>query len=87
MEHLLNVYAARHARGAVADFLGYCEVEYGQASGKLSEGVWLVRHHAYTSPQATCHLTEDRNHCSAFDLTVARLFVGLLSTLTRRSLR
>ena len=56
MEHLLNVYAARHARGAVADFLGYCEVEYGQASGKLSEGVWLVRHHLCNLPQATCDL-------------------------------
>ena len=54
MEHLLNVYAARHARGAVADFLGYCEVEYGQASGKLSEGVWLVRDHPCSLPQATC---------------------------------
>lgn len=56
MEHLLNVYAARHARGAVADFLGYCEVEYGQASGKLSEGVWLVRHHLCNLSRATCDL-------------------------------
>ncbi|KAK9822826.1 hypothetical protein WJX81_005812 [Elliptochloris bilobata] len=42
MEHLLNVYAARSARGAVADFLGYCEVARDQAFGKLTEGVWLV---------------------------------------------
>ena len=57
MEHLLNVYAARNARGAVADFLGYCEVEHGQASGKLSEGVWLVRHRACTPQQAASTLT------------------------------
>jgi hypothetical protein len=43
MEHLLNVYAAKNARGAVAEFLGYCEVARGQASAKLTEGVWLVR--------------------------------------------
>jgi hypothetical protein len=43
MEHLLNVYAAKNARGAVAEFLGYCEVARTEASAKLTEGVWLVR--------------------------------------------
>ena len=43
MEHLLNVYAAKNARGAVAEFLGYCEVARAEASAKLTEGVWLVR--------------------------------------------
>ncbi len=43
MEHLLNVYAAKNARGAVAEFLGYCEVARTEASTKLTEGVWLVR--------------------------------------------
>jgi hypothetical protein len=43
MEHLLNVYASRVARGHVADFLGYCEVAADEASARLTQGLWLVR--------------------------------------------
>ena len=43
MEHLLNVYAARAARGAVADFLGYADV--ASPRGRLSRGLWLVWAH------------------------------------------
>lgn len=40
MEHLLNVYAAKAARGAVAHFLGYSDV--ASSRGRLSRGLWLV---------------------------------------------
>ena len=55
MEHVLNVYAARAARGAVAEFLGYCEVERGQATAKLTEGVWLVPLLILTCGCAVCN--------------------------------
>lgn len=44
MEHLLNVYTARAARSAVADFLGYCDVTEAdtKVNRKLSPGLWLV---------------------------------------------
>lgn len=42
MEHLLNVYAQRVAKGSIADFLGYCEVEEDDATSRLTEGLWLV---------------------------------------------
>ncbi|KXZ43807.1 hypothetical protein GPECTOR_80g167 [Gonium pectorale] len=42
MEHLLNVYASRVARGHCADFLGYCEVADSEATGRLTPGLWLV---------------------------------------------
>ena len=43
MEHLLNVYASRVARGHCADFLGYCEVADSEANVRLTAGLWLVR--------------------------------------------
>lgn len=45
MEHLLNVYASRVARGHCADFVGYCEVAEHEATPKLTPGLWLVRVH------------------------------------------
>ncbi len=42
MEHLLNVYASRVARGHCADFLGYCEVDDSEANPRLTAGLWLV---------------------------------------------
>ncbi|KAG2490289.1 hypothetical protein HYH03_011241 [Edaphochlamys debaryana] len=42
MEHLLNVYASRVARGHCADFVGYCEVADSEASVRLTAGLWLV---------------------------------------------
>ncbi|PNW72528.1 hypothetical protein CHLRE_16g688526v5 [Chlamydomonas reinhardtii] len=42
MEHLLNVYASRVARGHCADFLGYCEVADSEANVRLTAGLWLV---------------------------------------------
>lgn len=43
MEHLINVHASKAARGGIAEFLGYCEVERQQAVGNLTPGLWLVR--------------------------------------------
>lgn len=45
MEHVLNVYAAKAAKEAVADFLGFCEVyeEDSKANKRLTPGLWLVR--------------------------------------------
>ena len=43
MEHLLNVYASRAAKGSIADFVGYIEVNEDEATTKLTQGIWLVR--------------------------------------------
>jgi hypothetical protein len=43
MEHLINVTASKAARGGVAEFMGYCEVEEHEASRSLTPGLWLVR--------------------------------------------
>ena len=45
MEHLLNVYANKAAKGSIADFVGYIEVAEEQATTKLTQGVWLVSLH------------------------------------------
>lgn len=42
MEHLLNVYASRAAKGSIADFVGYVEVDEEEATTKLTQGIWLV---------------------------------------------
>lgn len=42
MEHIINVYASKAAKGSIAEFLGYCEVRADQANYKLTEGLWLV---------------------------------------------
>ncbi|KAI8466377.1 MAG: hypothetical protein J3K34DRAFT_524625 [Monoraphidium minutum] len=42
MEHLMNVTASKSARGSIAEFLGFCEVERDQAVGNLTPGLWLV---------------------------------------------
>ena len=42
MEHLINVYASKAARGSIAEFLGFCEVARAQAAGNLTPGLWLV---------------------------------------------
>lgn len=42
MEHLLNVYASKAAKGSIADFVGYVEVSEDEATTKLTQGVWLV---------------------------------------------
>ena len=42
MEHLLNVYATRSAKGAIADFVGYVEVRESEATMRLTQGLWLV---------------------------------------------
>lgn len=46
MEHLLNVYASKAAKGSIADFVGYVEVDDEEATAKLTQGVWLVRKQA-----------------------------------------
>ena len=46
MEHLMNVYASKAAKGSIAEFLGYCEVASHQANYRLTEGLWLVRHNS-----------------------------------------
>lgn len=43
MEHVLNVYISKAAKGSVADFMGYVEVEEQQATSRLTSGLWLVR--------------------------------------------
>ena len=43
MEHVLNVYVSKAAKGSVADFMGYVEVEDQQATSRLTSGLWLVR--------------------------------------------
>lgn len=58
MEHLLNVYASRAAKGSIADFVGYVEVDEEEATTKLTQGIWLV------SP--ACQLT--MKTCSASTL-------------------
>ena len=42
MEHLMNVYATKAAKGSIAEFLGYCEVSPREANSRLTEGLWLV---------------------------------------------
>ncbi|KAI8473395.1 MAG: kinase-like domain-containing protein [Monoraphidium minutum] len=42
MEHVLNVAASKAARGSVADFLGFCDVEDHEAARNLTAGLWLV---------------------------------------------
>jgi hypothetical protein len=42
MEHLMNVYASKAAKGSIAEFLGYCEVASNEANYRLTEGLWLV---------------------------------------------
>jgi serine/threonine protein kinase len=51
MEHILNVYTSKTARGYVADFIGYCEVgqdDYttninnNNNNRKLTPGLWLI---------------------------------------------
>jgi hypothetical protein len=42
MEHLLNVYVSRAAKGSCADFLGYCEVSDSEATARMTAGLWLV---------------------------------------------
>jgi hypothetical protein len=61
MEHLLNVYVSRAAKGSCADFLGYCEVADREATSRLTAGLWLVSrpldisrggtHNAATAPK------------------------------------
>lgn len=42
MEHLMNVYASKAAKGSIAEFLGFCEVAADEANYRLTEGLWLV---------------------------------------------
>jgi hypothetical protein len=42
MEHLMNVYASKAAKGSIAEFLGYCEVAAEESNYRLTEGLWLV---------------------------------------------
>jgi hypothetical protein len=42
MELLLNVYAAKNARGSTADYMGHCVVQPEEASSRLTPGLWLV---------------------------------------------
>ena len=42
MEHLLNVYASKAAKGSIADFVGYVEVADEEATTRLTQGTWLV---------------------------------------------
>jgi len=52
MEHLMNVYASKAAKGSIAEFLGFCEVAAHEANYRLTEGLWLVRD-THTGEQGT----------------------------------
>jgi hypothetical protein len=42
MEHVMNVYASKAAKGCIAEFIGYCDVEPEEATSRLTQGIWLV---------------------------------------------
>jgi len=45
-----NRSTCRSARGSIADFMGYCEVEDEEAAGRLTSGLWLVSQSARQAP-------------------------------------
>lgn len=71
MEHLLNVYANKAAKGSIADFVGYIEVAEEQATTKLTPGVWLV--------SMDCTLCQKHTRCPGLS-SVYRVFVESLQT-------
>lgn len=54
MEHLMNVYASKAAKGSIAEFLGYCEVAAAEANYRLTEGLWLVSSDWQQRQQEAC---------------------------------
>jgi len=42
MEHMLNIHVSANAKGACANFLGYMNVSPKEASGRISQGLWLM---------------------------------------------
>ncbi len=42
MEHLINIYASKSARGSIADFMGYVDVNPDEAAARLTAGRWLM---------------------------------------------
>lgn len=56
MEHLLNVYASKAAKGSIADFVGYIEVDDEHATMKLTQGVWLVSDPVHTTAHSATQL-------------------------------
>ncbi|KAG2422260.1 hypothetical protein HXX76_016174 [Chlamydomonas incerta] len=71
MEHLLNVYASRVARGHCADFLGYCEVAESEANVRLTAGLWLVWKYEGSKTLAYYLRRRDTTRALADDLGVA----------------
>ncbi|KAG2447430.1 hypothetical protein HYH02_007756 [Chlamydomonas schloesseri] len=71
MEHLLNVYASRVARGHCADFLGYCEVAESEANVRLTAGLWLVWKYEGSKTLAYYLRRRDTTRALAEDLEVA----------------
>lgn len=47
MELVMNLHAAKAAKGGIAEFIGHSLVDYHQANGKLTPGLWLVRSCSY----------------------------------------
>lgn len=64
MEHLMNVYASKAAKGSIAEFLGYCEVAADEANYRLTEGLWLVggRQHQHLVLQQLVHKQWRQQH-------------------------
>jgi hypothetical protein len=60
MEHLMNVYATKAAKGSIAEFLGYCEVSPREANSRLTEGLWLVSSRASTSSSSRMQISQLR---------------------------
>ncbi|GLI68475.1 hypothetical protein VaNZ11_012901 [Volvox africanus] len=75
MEHLLNVYASRVARGHCADFQGYCEVADSEATGRLTPGLWLVWKYEGSKTLSYYLRRRDTIRALATDLEVPELLV------------
>jgi hypothetical protein len=78
MEHLLNVYATKSAKGAIADFVGYVEVRESEATMRLTQGLWLVGcsggslvhcQHAVRNLKNVCDSKASTRHASALRST------------------
>ncbi|KAF6253935.1 kinase-like domain-containing protein [Scenedesmus sp. NREL 46B-D3] len=70
MEHLMNVYASKAAKGSIAEFLGYCEVEPRKANSRLTEGLWLMWRYEGSNTLAYYLRRRDTLRALARDLAV-----------------
>eukprot|EP00879_Flechtneria_rotunda_P025344 GHRR01026923.1.p1 GENE.GHRR01026923.1~~GHRR01026923.1.p1 ORF type:complete len:264 (+),score=69.48 GHRR01026923.1:175-966(+) len=71
MEHLMNVYASKAAKGSIAEFLGYCNVSAREANYRLTEGLWLMWRYEGSNTLAYYLRRRDMIRALARDLGVA----------------